>query len=324
MTVVVTTSPGFGKIGSVPGAIAHRGWEFVRCVDAARPDGGVGDHLAEMEFLVVGLIPATAAIIDGAPKLKAVLKHGVGVDNIDIGAATARGIPVINAPGTNANAVAELALGGMLSLARRIPQGHRAVVDGGWQRHIGTELAGKTLGIVGLGNIGRSLAAKAVALGMAVVATELYPDAAFVASHRIELLPLDRLLERSDYVSLHVFGGKDNAHLIGADELALMKPTAFLMNYARGEVVDLDALGRALAADRLGGAAIDAYVSEPPDRAHPIFSDPRVVFTPHSGADTTEAVERVGLMNISDIDAILAGKRPAHVVNPEVYADAKV
>lgn len=322
MTVVVTTSPGFGKIGSVPGEIARRGWEFVRCIDTALPDGGVGAHLAEMDFLVVGLIPATAAMIDVAPKLKAILKHGVGVDNIDIKAASARGIPVINAPGTNANAVAELALGGMLSLARRIPQGHRAVVDGGWQRHIGTEIAGKTLGVVGLGNIGRSLAAKAVALGMTVVATELYPDAAFVAAHGIELLPLEDLLRRADYVSLHVFGGKDNAHLIGAAEVALMKPTAFLMNYARGEVVDLDALAAALAAERLGGAAIDAYVTEPPDRGHPIFADPRVVFTPHSGADTSEAVERVGLMNIADIDAILAGRRPGHVVNPEIYAEA--
>ncbi len=322
MTVVVTTSPGFGKIGSVPEEIARRGWEFVRCTDTALPDGGVGAHLAAMDFLVVGLVPATAAIIDAAPKLKAILKHGVGVDNIDILAASARGIPVINAPGTNANAVAELALGGMLSLARRIPQGHRAVVDGGWQRHIGTEIAGKTLGVVGLGNIGRGLAAKATALGMTVVATELYPDAAFVAAHRIELLPLEDLLRRADYVSLHVFGGADNAHLIGAPELALMKPTAFLMNYARGEVVDLDALAAALAANRLGGAAIDAYVVEPPDRAHPIFADPRVVFTPHSGADTSEAVERVGLMNIGDIDAILAGRRPGHVVNPEIYADA--
>lgn len=322
MTVVVTTSPGFGKIGSVPGEIAARGWDFIRCTDTALPDGGVGAHLAEMEFLVVGLIPATPEIIDAAPKLKAVLKHGVGVDNIDIAAASARGIPVINAPGTNANAVAELALGGMLSLARHIPQGHRAVVDGGWQRHIGSELAGKTLGVVGLGNIGRSLAAKAVALGMRVVATELYPDAAFVSAHDIALLPLDALLRQADYVSLHVFGGADNAHLIGATELALMKPSAFLMNYARGEVVDLDALAAALAAERLGGAAIDAYVAEPPDRSHPIFADPRVVFTPHSGADTSEAVERVGLMNIADIDAILAGRRPGHVVNPDIYAEA--
>lgn len=319
MTVVVTTSPGFAKSGRPAEAIAQRGWEFLRCADTALPDGGVSAHLDRVEFLVVGLFPATAEQIAAMPKLKAVIKNGVGVDNIDIPAATARGIPVINAPGTNANAVAELALGGMLSLARRIPQGHMSVVGGGWSRHVGSEIAGKTLGVVGLGNIGRNLAAKAVALGMKVVATELYPDAAFVAAHGIELMSLPELLACSDYVSLHVFGGKDNAHLIGAAELALMKPTAFLLNYARGEVVDLDALVAALRAGRLGGAAIDAYETEPPDRAHPVFADPRVVFTPHSGADTGESSERCGLSVIGDIDLILAGKPSPRCLNPEVF-----
>lgn len=320
MTVVVTTSPGFAKTGRPAEEIAGRGWEFVRCADTSLPDGGVSAVLDRVEILVVGLFAATAAQIAAAPKLKAVIKNGVGVDNIDIAAATARGIPVINAPGTNANAVAELALAGMLGLARRIPQGHMSVVGGGWSRHVGTELSGKTLGVVGLGNIGRNLAAKAVALGMKVVATELYPDAAFVAQHRIELLPLADLLRRADYVSLHVFGGQGNAHLIGAPELALMKPTAFLLNYARGEVVDLDALAAALKAERLGGAAIDAYEAEPPDRSHPIFADPRVVFTPHSGADTRESGERCGLSVIADADLVLAGRRSPHCLNPEVYS----
>lgn len=319
MTVVVTTSPGFGKSGRVAEEIAKRGWEFLRCADTALPDGGVSAHLDRVEIIVSGLFPVTAAQLDAAPRLKAVIKNGVGVDNIDIPAATARGIPVINAPGTNANAVAELALGGMLSLARRIPQGHMTVVGGGWVRHVGTELAGKTLGVVGLGNIGRNLAAKAAALGMKVIATELYPDAAFVAQYGIELLPLADLLARADYVSLHVFGGKDNAHLIGADELALMKPSAFLLNTARGEVVDLDALAAALANGRLGGAAIDAYAVEPPDRSHPIFADPRVVFTPHSGADTAESSERCGLSVIADADLVLGGGRSPRCVNPDVY-----
>jgi D-3-phosphoglycerate dehydrogenase len=322
-TVVVSTSPGFGKVGRVPQTIEEHGWEFIRCTDTARPDGGVIDHIERMEFLVVGLIPATADTIRNAPQLRAVLKHGVGVDNIDLSAATARGIPVFNTPGANANAVAELALGSMLSLARRIPMMHQVVVSGDWQRHIGTEVEGKTLGVVGLGNIGKSLARKARALGMRVVATELHPDAAFVEEHGIQVVDLGELLARSDYVSLHVFGGKDNAHLIGAAELALMKPTAYLMNFARGEVVDMDALTTALQSDRLMGAAIDAYVAEPPDRSHPIFAHPRVVFTPHCGADTTESVERMGLMTIADIDAVLAGERSPRVLNPEIYAGSR-
>lgn len=318
-TVVVSTSPGFGKIGRVPQAIKDHPWEFIRCTDTTRPDGGVLDHIDTMDILVVGLIPATADIIGKAPRLRAVLKHGVGVDNIDIAAATARRIPVFNTPGANANAVAELAIGSMFSLARRIPMMHQVVVSGGWQRYIGTEIEGKTLGIVGLGNIGKTLARKARALGMRVIASDLYPDAAFIQEYGIELVGLNDLLAQSDYVSLHVFGGKDNAHLVGAAELALMKPTAYLMNFARGEVVDLDALTAALQADRLMGAAIDAYVQEPPDRSHPIFTHPRVVFTPHCGADTTESVERMGLMNIADIDAVLAGERSPRVLNPQIY-----
>lgn len=318
-TVVVTTSPGFGRIGRVPGVLAEQGWEFIRCVDTALPDGGIEAHLERMDFLVVGLIPASAETIAAAPRLKAVLKHGVGVDNIDIAAATARGIPVLNTPGANANAVAELAVGGMFSLARRIPMGHASIVSGGWERVVGSEVAGKTLGIVGLGNIGRLLARKARALGMEVVATDPYADTAFCAEVGVRLGSLDDVLEQADFVSLHLFGGPENANLIGAEKLAKMKPTACLMNYARGEIVDLDALAAALAEGRLGGAAIDAYTHEPPDRSHPIFALPNVVFTPHSGADTSEAMENVGLMNIADIRAILAGERPARVLNPQIY-----
>ena len=317
--VVVSTSFNFGRVGRVPDAIRERGWTLVHCTDTGRPAGGVMEMLPTMEFLVVGLIPATAEMIDSAPRLRAVLKYGVGVENIDIAAASARGIPVINAPGSNANAVAELALGGMLSLARRIPMSHRMVVEGGWERQVGTEIEGKTLGVVGLGNIGRILARKARALGMRVLASEIRPDLAFVDAHGIELVGLDDVLARSDYVSLHVFGGKDNAKLIGARELGLMKPTACLLNYARGEIVDFDALADALRQGRLHGAAIDAYTSEPPDRSHPLFADPRVVFTPHSGAETTESLERMGLMNVEDIDCVLAGGRPPRTLNPEVF-----
>lgn len=315
--IIVTTSPNFGTVKKVSDAIAEKGWTLVRCVDNSLPDGGMSAQAAEMEILVVGLIPADAAIISNAPRLKAILKHGVGVDNIDIPAANAKGIPVLNAPGANSNAVAELALGGMFSLARRIPMVHRVVVDGGWERYIGVELDGKTLGVVGLGNIGKILARKAAALGMTVMASDLYPDKEFAKTHGIKLVELDKLLREADYVSLHVFGGKDNAHLIGAAELATMKPTACIMNLSRGEVLDMDALAVALDKNALAGAVIDAYTVEPPDRMHPIFKNPKVVFTPHSGADTKESVERMGMMVVADIDAILSGKRPPRIINAD-------
>ncbi|MCQ2006057.1 phosphoglycerate dehydrogenase [Rhizobium sp. NRK18] len=319
MTVILTTSPGFGKHGRVPERLKELGWELIRCVDTSLPDGGVSAHIARADYMVVGLVPVTAQMLEGATKLKAVLKHGVGVDNIDIPACTARGLPVANTPGANADAVAELAVGMMLSLARNIPAGHQSVVTGGWDRKVGSQIGGKTLGIVGLGNIGRSLARMARGMGMTVVATDPYADKAFAADNGIELVDLDDLLGRADYVSLHVFGGAGNASLINADKLRLMKPTARLLNLARGEVVDLDALAEALNEGRLGGAGIDAYIKEPPETTHPIFSHPRVVFMPHSGADTVEAVENVGLMNIADIEELMAGGKPRRVLNPDVF-----
>ena len=318
-TVIATTSPVFGTVPRVQERITANGWEFIRCVDGSREDGGMSDHLERMDVLVVGLVPATADCITRAPRLKAILKHGVGVDNIDIPAATRRKIPVLNAPGANANAVAELAVGGMLSLARRIPMAHQVLVSGGWQRTVGTEIADKVLGIVGLGNIGRALSLKARALGMRVLACDPFADKAFAATNQVKIVSLDELLQQSDYVSLHIFGGKDNTHLIGSRELALMKPDACLMNYARGEVVDLNALAEALDRDGLRGAAIDAYITEPPDRSHPIFASPKVVFTPHCGADTKESAERVGMMTVMDIENVLAGKRSERVLNPEIY-----
>lgn len=318
-TVIVTTSPGFATVGKVPSFIEEKGWTLHRCTDTKRPHGGVPDFAEDMDFLVVGLIPATAELMDKAPKLKAILKHGVGVDNIDIPAATARKIPVLNAPGANSNAVAELAIGGMLGFARRIPMMHKTMVEGGWQRIVGTEIEEKTLGVVGLGNIGKVLARKAKALGMRVLASDLYPDRAFAEEYGIELTDLNTLLAEADYISLHVFGGKDNAHLIGAQQLAMMKQTACVMNYARGEILDMDALAAAIENGKIAGAVIDAYTSEPPDRTHPIFKSDRVVFTPHSGADTKESVARVGMMNVTDIAALLAGQRPARVLNPEVF-----
>ncbi len=317
--VVATTSPGFGRHGRLPQLLEETGWEIVRCTDTALQDGGLSQHIGRADFLVAGLVPVSTSTFQGATRLKAVLKHGVGVDSVDIPACTAKGYPVTNTPGANSNAVAELAVGMMFSMARNITYGHMNVISGGWDRKPGTEIGGKVLGIVGLGNIGKLLARKAIALGMTVVASDLYPDKAFIAEYGIEILELDALLARADYVSLHVFGGTGNAALIGTKQLASMKPSACLLNLARGEVVDNDALAEALCGGRLRGAAIDAFVTEPPDISHPLFKLPNVVFTPHSGADSLEALENVGLMVISDIKDFIAGRRPARVLNPEVY-----
>ncbi len=319
--VIVTTSPVFGTVGKVPQFIADRGWDLVRCIDASRPDGGVSDYIDRMDFLVSGLLPVTAEHIKGAPALKAVLKHGVGVDNIDIAAATARKIPVLNAPGGNTNAVVELTIGGMIALARNLAEGDADLRARKWPRQgrAGSEIFGKTLGIIGFGNIGRSLSLVAAALGMKVLATDLNPDEMFAQENGVTLTSLNDLLARADYVTLHIQGGKANEKFIGEKELAVMKPSAFLVNNARGELVDLTALNKALESNALAGAALDAYPVEPPDFGHPIFTNPKVLLSPHTGGDTVESLERVGMTNASDIDTLLKGGRAPRVLNPEIY-----
>ncbi len=320
MTLVLSTSPGFGRHGSVPDRLAGKGWQLVRCLDPVLPDGGVSARIADADFLVVGLHPVTAETVRGARRLRGVLKHGVGVDNIDIAACSARGIPVLNAPGANSRAVAELALGLVFALARDIPAGHADVTAGRWLRRAGSEIGGRTLGIVGLGSIGRILAKLVLGLGMTVIASDPYPDRVFLEAHPVELVPLEQLLARADYVSLHLAG---NAALMNAERIARMKPGARLLNLARGEIVDLDALHAELESGRLAGAAIDAYAVEPPDTGHPIFRNPKVVFMPHSGGDTLEAMERIGLMNIEDMEALLAGRMPERTLNAEALAAAR-
>ena len=316
---IVTTSPIFGKAHRLAQFMADREWKLVRCADTGMPDGGIAPFLATMDYLVSGFLPVTAEIMDRAPNLKAILKHGVGMENIDIPAATARSLPVLSTPGANANGVVELVLANMINLARRIPMAYKSMTEGIWDRRPGSEIDGKILGIVGFGNIGKLLARKAAALGMTILAYDLFPDREYAEANGVELAALDELLKRSDYVSLHIFGGKDNANLIDAEKLALMKPTARILNMARAEVLDLDALSDVLHNNALSGAAVDIYAVEPPDYTHPLFASDRVVFTPHCGADTAESIERVGTMVLNDIEILEEGGRPAHVLNPEVF-----
>lgn len=313
MTLVVTTSPAFGRHGRVPARLADLGWTVVYCDGPAE----FAARLPEADFHVAGLLPVTADLVARAPRLKGVLKHGVGTDNIDIAACTALGVPVINAPGANAVAVAELAIGLLVALARSVPQSHLETVAGGWNRIVGRELAGATLGIVGLGTIGKAVATRALALGMTVVATDPvdYPD--FLARHPVKMLPLAALLARADHVTLHLSG---TTRVLGAAGFAGMKLGATLINLARGEVIDIDALEVALGRGTPSAAALDAFVVEPPDRAHPIFARPNAIFTPHAGGNTLEAVERIGLWAIDDMQTLLAGGRPARTLNPQVFA----
>ena len=274
--------------------------------------------LPEFDGLITSPVPVTPRVLDAAPRLKVIVRTGVGYDTIDLQATSARRIPVCITPGANRLSVAELTLGLMLSLARDLPQQIDAVRQGGWKPIMGSELAGKTLGLVGLGQIGKAVAQRARAFEMKVLATDLYPDQEFAAAYEVTFTTLESLLAESDFVSLHLFLNAENRHLINAERLALMKSTACLVNTARGGIVDSAALFDALQSGRLAGAALDTVDPEPPDDS-PLLGLPNVLITPHTGAATNEYRERSAQMAADSVVAALRGEKPDNLVNPEIF-----
>lgn len=243
--------------------------------------------------------------------------------HVDIEAATRHGVAVVNTPSRNAQAVAEHALGLMLSLARKIPAAHRFVAEGRWQNPVepylnmrGVELAGRTLGVIGMGAIGRRLAAICFALDMTVIAYDPYVD---VAPPNVTLKGLDELLVQSDFVSVHVPLTEETEAMLDSRRLALMKPSAFLINATDASVVDQDALVEALRYKRIGGAALDVFETHPIAPHNPLLTLDNVVLTPHLGGATEETIERHSQMMTNDILRFLQGERPDNMVNPEVW-----
>ena len=227
-------------------------------------------------------------------KLKIIGRAGVGVDNIDVKAATEKGILVINTPQGNAAAAAELAIGLMFALARKIPQAAQSMKQGIWEKkkYMGTEIAGKTLGVVGLGNIGRQAAERGVGLKMNVIGYDPHPPKELPAG--VKQASLDEIIAKSDFITLHVPLTADTKGLFGAATFAKMKKGACLINCARGGIVDEDAVIEALKSGQLGGAALDVFAKEPPDPS-PLFAEENLIAVPHLGASTKEAQEKVAI-----------------------------
>jgi D-3-phosphoglycerate dehydrogenase len=268
--------------------------------------------IGEADALIAGTEPVTARVMDAAPRLKVIARQGVGYDNVDLDAARARGIPVCVAAGI-ADTVADMAMGLLLALARQIPQGNASVRAGEWRRFTGPELRDKTLGIVGLGQIGRAVCRRAKGFGLRVVANDTYPDADFAAAWGVEYLSLDDLLAQSDFVSLHAPVLLETRGLINAARLARMKPTAYLINTARGELVEEAALYDALKEGRIAGAASDVFVREPPGE-NPLLTLDNFIAMPHSGGQTPEAQRRMGRITAENVLRVLRGEEPLHRV----------
>ena len=281
-----------------------------------RPLGGAElmDLLHGVDGWIAGLDRIDAQVLANAPaSLKVISRYGVGVERVDLQAARERNITVTNTPGANTEGVADLAFGLMLSVARKIPLLDLQVKAGEWPRTTGVELFGKTLGIVGLGAIGKAVARRSMGFSMRVMAYDPFLDDAYCVANGILPTDLDTLLSQSDVVSLHLPLTEQTNNLLDASRVARMKPGAILINTARGGLVDEEALYSALHSGRLGGAGLDAFAVEPPGN-HPLFELETVVATPHAGAHTREASEKMAFMAVENLMAVLSGHACRHVV----------
>ncbi|HZW05237.1 MAG TPA: phosphoglycerate dehydrogenase [Anaerolineaceae bacterium] len=270
--------------------------------------------LPGIDGYIAGLDEINAAALAAADRLQVIARYGVGYDNVDLAAAQSKGILVTNTPGANSASVAELALGLMLSLARQIPEGDRAIHQGKWPRIAGASLEGKTVGIYGLGAIGKQLARRLAGFGCRVVACDPFVRPAEARALNVELLPTDEVVAAADFLSLHLPLLPDTRCMVNAEFLARMKPGAYLINTSRGEVIDEAALAEALQSGRLRGAALDAFITEPPEAGHPLLALPNVIATPHLGAQTDGATNNMGWMAVKDCLAVLRGEAPEHPI----------
>jgi len=271
-------------------------------------------RLEGVDGYVAGLDYITAEVVERMPDtLKVISRYGAGVDRVDLAACKRRGIVVTNTPGANATAVCELAFGLMLAAARNIPALHAAVEKGEWPRSDGMELAGKKLGIVGLGAIGKKLALRAKAFEMQVQAYDPYLDERFAAEQGIRALTLDELLQSSDVVSLHVPLNEQTRHMINANRIEAMRDGAIIINTARGGLIDEAAAARAIQSGKLRGLGLDAFEQEPL-KDSPLIGLPHVVFTPHTGAHTAEAVQKMGMMAAENAIAVLKGEACPYII----------
>jgi D-3-phosphoglycerate dehydrogenase / 2-oxoglutarate reductase len=282
-------------------------------------DDVVIENLLEADAVIAGGEQYTPAVINALPKLRVIARAGVGYDRVDVPAATARGVAVTITPNANHECVAEHAMAMMFAAAKNIVAGDRSVREGKWERALTEPLRGKTVGILGLGRIGRSFAVRVKALGMKVIACEQYPNETFVRQQEIELVPLDELLARSDYLSLHCPACPETNGIINRSTIAKMKPGATLINTARGKLVVEADLLPALQSGHLRCACLDVFEQEPTQADNPLFKLPNIVLAPHLGGLDKLSLENMGIESAENIVNLSLGRWPlGAVVNAEL------
>lgn len=294
------------------GSTSKEPWDLLAAAhcETTRIDvDAIGDEafaaaFADVDAAIVGSRPISASIIEGAPRLRVIAMHGVGVDHIDRAAAREHGVVVANAPGANSESVADLAFGLLLAVARRITAESEDVHHGAWTSSLGTEVANKTIGLVGIGRIGLAVARRAHGFAMSVLGYDPYLSDDDFAAEGIERVGVDALFARADIVSLHVPSTPETRGIASRERIASMLPTAILINTARGDLVDEAALYEALASGHLAGAGVDTFAHEPPV-GNRLLELANVVATPHIGAHTREAVTRASLMAARNVVGVL-------------------
>ncbi|WP_199613992.1 phosphoglycerate dehydrogenase [Paenibacillus alkalitolerans] len=270
--------------------------------------------VGDVDGVIAGVDTWDEAVFKLAPKLKAIARFGVGVDNIDLEKAKQYGIQVSNVPGGNANAVAELTVGLILCSMRSIPALHQSARRGYWDRRVGTELAGRTVGLLGFGNIARMVAKKLQGFDVNIIAYDKYPDEGKARESGVKLATSDEVLTQSDVVSMHLPSMPETRHMMNFRQFEMMKPTAHFINTARGALVDEKALAFALQTRQIAGAAIDVYEQEPVSSDNPLFQIDQLVSTPHTAAETEETYRRVGIATAEALLNVFSGKEPAHLL----------
>jgi D-3-phosphoglycerate dehydrogenase len=311
---ILVATRSFGSTSSKPWDVLNQaGCDIIKAdMSQKMTEERLTELLQDIDGAIIGVVPMSAHVLGHASKLKAVSMHGVGVDHIDLTAAAQKGVVIANCQGANDQSVADLTIGLMVSIARDIPVLDKAVRKGGWGAHAGGELWKKTLGLIGLGRIGRGVAKRALGFDMQVLAYDPYVQAEDVWQG-ISLVSFETVLREADYVSLHAALSNETRRMIGAAQLQAMKPTAYLINTSRGALVDEEALYAALVKKQIAGAALDVYDIEPP-KDSPLLKLENVVLTPHIGAHTRESIERMGVMAAENVLQTLQGGQPHHRV----------
>jgi D-3-phosphoglycerate dehydrogenase len=263
---------------------------------------------------IAGLDCISKKVLDACGELRVISRYGAGVDRVDLDAAQAKNIPVCNTPGANAQAVADLTFALILCVARKVPALDRKTREGHWLRSAGVELYGKTMGIIGLGAVGKGVAKRARGFSMRVLAYDPCINSEYAAENNIEVAGFEDIITSADFVSLHLPLTGETRHIISGELMGRMKQGAILVNTARGGLIDEAAAYRHLKSGHLGGLGLDAYEEEPP-KASPLFELDNVVLTPHTGAHTAEATAAMALMSVRNLIDVLSGKPCPYIVN---------